>query len=141
MTAVQSLGARLKEQREHEAAAALAEEEQKARAAQVKAQAELDIVIRFFETAKSSITQAILGGEKMPRIVLGGRSNSEVYSLLRGYSWNEAKQHIDSPQHAYHAVWAEFKQWAQENDLDVAWCYEWDGGGVESWHTLTINPL
>jgi len=140
MTDVQSLGVRLKAQQEKAARDKAEQDERQSQEALAAAQVKRAKVLRFFEDAKNMISDAILAGHPIPRIVLGRRGSMEVYDILEAFRWSGAAL-IENATHPYHQEWAAFKDWAQSNELNLSWRYEWDGGGVESWHTLQVTPL
>jgi len=62
-----------------------------------------------------------------------------------GYNWpsktikgvNEARTAFAS--HAHATALVSFFQWAEDNGLVGVFKYDWDGGGMESWHCATVE--
>jgi hypothetical protein len=126
---------------------AAAEKRAEAAERQAKQTREFKMIEMYFENAKSVITTAITSGTKIPQITLGKRGgigfdSYEMGSLLRTFQWNESTPQgsIADPSNPYFAIWAAFKNWANENDLKVGFAYDHDGMGMESWWILTVNP-
>lgn len=139
--ATQSLGERLKARIQHEEEDKLQKLERRAREKSEKEQKELAIVKEFFATAQRDITAAIEADERIPRIVVGDRQNMAVYSALYCYAWHNPECRITKTRHLYYPLWERFEKWATENGLKVDFRREHDGGGLESWHVLTVEPL
>ena len=108
--------------------------------------ADFALVRSFFEAAKQHIVSEIEGGKTKIQILLGREStvsydNQKVESLLRNGNYSDALEGlIEKPKHPFHGTWTEFKTWASDEGLAVKFKYEWDGGGVHSWHQLVAEP-
>lgn len=138
-TASHSLGEILRLRQIAEQNDALLKLQREAEAQDAKALEDLRKVQAFFYQAKEAFSNAILQNQPMPRIVLGHGKNTEVYSLLQCYRWNDPRQVISQPTHPYHPVWEDFAKWAYVNDLKPSLVYEHDGVGIDSWHVLKID--
>lgn len=131
-----SLGERLKTINAQTEADRVAKATRDEAARNAKAAAELAKVQGFFDDGKRDIISAIELGKK-PK---GLRMPSNIGTLVESYRWTE-KNGMAAAGHKYHCVWQEFLEWAHSNGLEANLEYGWDGGGMESWHTLVVKPM
>jgi hypothetical protein len=108
------------------------------------AQANRKLIEMYFAFAQAGIEKAITRGTAIPCITLG-KSGDGTYALattiLKTYQWGSTPQgSIQDASHPYYDVWAKFRDWANENGLNVGFEYDHDGMGRESWYILTVKP-
>lgn len=111
--------------------------ERDAREAGEEAQENLRLVTEFFEKAKAVFSAAILDFRQPKAIQVGAGQNMNIASVL--YTYQQSTQ-VNKAGHKYYPIWLEFANWAAENDLVPEWEYQWDTGGIESWHLLRVSP-
>ena len=142
-----TLGERLKAREAREEADKMAKLDRESRQRGEKAMADLRAVQQYFDSAREDITEDISNDLPVREITLGKRGDDSagVASILQTYSWNynihQPGRSIEYPQHAYYAVWEGFQQWANAEGLEVKFTYDYDGGGIESWHVLKVKVL
>lgn len=102
-------------------------------------------VIRdFLEKCRTFFITQITNQEPTKHLfVLMGRTghkteNYDAYSL---FEFTANGTGIVSPKFKYTSLWLDFVGWAKEQGLEPRWQYCWDGGGDNSWYTLTVVPL
>ncbi|MNK29879.1 hypothetical protein D3C87_482820 [compost metagenome] len=85
---------------------------------------------------KTVIESAIVAGrtfkaEKFPK-----------WEPFNTYGWPNKTMvgKFEAMNHPHFHAFQEFFDWADENGLVGKFNYEWDGGGVESWFTVTVEP-
>lgn len=132
-----SLGARLKATRDASAEEKARADLARRTAESEQARRELETVKQFFEQAKTTFTQRILGGMDAGKVSM---HRTPVESVLKTYTWHKGMT-IASVQHQYYPVWQDFAAWAKENGLQPKLVSEHDGGGIEGWYVLQVNPL
>lgn len=93
-------------------------------------------VRNFFEGAKAQFESDILAGRATTGIRVGRGENTDAAALLCVYN-----APVTQARHRFHASWADFRDWAQNNGLTALWQYDHDGMGDQSWYTLGVTPL
>ena len=58
------------------------------------------------------------------------------------YSWPNKTMvgTFDAMNHPHYSAFQTFFEWAEENGMVGKFNYEWDGGGMASWFTATVEP-
>ncbi len=58
------------------------------------------------------------------------------------YSWpsNTMVGKFEVLNHPHYTAFQAFFEWAEENGMVGKFNYEWDGGGVSSWFTASVEP-
>lgn len=144
-----SLGERLARNLVQEQAQSIQAQEARARHASQEALREFQQVAQFFEDAKGYFTKAIEDQvpSKQLRIQVGrsGRSSTEacnipIYSVLKGWDYRHDELLSLREKGAFGSLWTAFREWAQSQGLTPKWQYAHDGGGMESWWYLCVEP-
>lgn len=107
----------------------------------------LDLVTAFYETAKTEFEAQIRAGKSKIQIMVGSEyqgksSHAEVEQLLLAGQYGRQMgltQIVSNPKHAYYPLWKAFSGWASKQGLDASFEYDYDGGGMSSWHHLTVK--
>jgi hypothetical protein len=107
---------------------------------------------RFFDDARTFFINGITNGEEVAKLFVQvggarysgfrGDTHQEFDRVLEGYQYKDEKlgpTSLHDPKR-FASLWHEFQQWARENGLIAKWHYAWDGGGMESWWLLKVEP-
>jgi len=118
---------------------------QKAARAGVEAARKFDLVQSFLATAKTHITTQIQAGEPTVEIFIGSNGSRsehvEVGELLANKVHDAAAgEGLKRSSHPYYCLWRDFSAWASSEGLLVSFDYDYDGGGLYSWHLLRAKP-
>ncbi len=146
--APQTLGEKLRLQREADAAAE-ARRQRQLTEAQEREQAEKERHVRsFFADAWAKFESAILAGTEPGKAIIGRGGDSALQGVVNSYGWHFAANSKDwrnggtgiwAAAHPYNAVWREFLTKCTDNGLVPTWLQEDDGCGIEGWWILTVD--
>lgn len=102
----------------------------------------------FFDVAFRLFEQRLLNGVVPGVVHLGGKTFRDVAFQLRTFSWripNTATWRegvgVWSPVHPAHDIWLEFEARCAAQGIQPKWSYDHDGVGIESWYSLTVEPV
>lgn len=116
-------------------------------------QARVTQLEKFFEGFKQDVITSIQQGRKLPAYLIGQQwgkpgsnldvekslmlcSQTNLQALPQNSNWR-----VLNSKHKYAPLWQKLDAWAKSEGLLVHLRYEWDGGGMTSWHVLTVAPL
>jgi hypothetical protein len=141
-----TLGKRLKEQEDRDAALAAQRtaEEAERRASEEAAMEQkfLEEVTGYFARVRSEIIEDIQSDKPVRRLTLGidGDGTASLRHILGTANWKYHNNRIDYPAHKYHAVWRAFHDWATSEELDISFEYK-DDEFTGEWLILHVKAF
>jgi hypothetical protein len=145
-----TLGQRLANQTANEKANALAAQEAAARHLSEEALKNFQAVYQVFEDIKGVFTNAIEEGVPTAKhfVQIGGKNYAksglaqyyDIFSVIDGYANQGTVPSSMRGKGQYASLWNDLQDWARSNDLALKWENAWDGGGMDSWLTIRLQP-
>lgn len=103
------------------------------------AQADLELVRRFFHQASIDFAGAIQAGLAPPVLVIGNGQNDKLAAILQTYRWN-GEYDVGAAEHPYNGAWQPFRNWCEANELQPELVCHRQSGGAQKWVTLAVRP-
>jgi hypothetical protein len=132
----QSLGAKLREQKEERKVRGEASAKYRAEAEVRKQEEERAQIGRWFAEARAEAFEAASKGIAPEGIEVRGYGMPFLFGRIGSRQLNPT-----NPHHPYHDAYLPFAAWARENEVEFKVTDEHDGVGMESWHRITVVPI
>lgn len=120
----ESLGSILAQRnKEAKAAALAAQQEAEAEAALAAARHRANVIkiaTDYLNEVKAKVTEALLAGKQIPYIYLPADYNNQIYAVF-GVGGNQSIVYSDN---IAHSAWADFSEWARQNEMYANWIQE-----------------
>lgn len=137
-----SLGEMLRAQNDERERQRIAAEEAAAEAERREEERKVRVLTDFFNAYKDDVSKAIMVAKcKPPSCRIGGRGpGEEAGTILKTYA-SDFESAMKNGRHEYSHLYLDLVNWGVQNGLQVNLSYGHDGMGMESWYTLTVEPL
>lgn len=135
-----SLGEKLRQQNEERDAAANATEQRKREESALKYNSDNSIIANRLKSIQADIVFKIANNQPIKAVKLPQPAPWNTYSFPRHQITGVKDAKISLAGHPHRNTLVTFFEWADENGMTGIFNYEWDGGGMDSWFTVTVEP-